>query len=88
MCFVYWLHRLPITDHAKDTDVVMPMYNLIEHNDSYSETCGSLCQYYRHKPVINNDVIVDAPYDLDSASFKYKQKIKGQTGNDGTKMFK
>ena len=29
-------------DYAKDIDVVMLMYNLIEYNDSYSKTLGSL----------------------------------------------
>ena len=29
-------------DYAKDTDIVMPMYNLIEYNDNYSKTSGSL----------------------------------------------
>ena len=33
----------------------------------------------------NNDVIIDVLDDPDSASFKSKQKIAGQTGNDGTK---
>ena len=34
-------------DNAKDTDVVMPMCNLIEYNDNYSKTSRSLWQYYR-----------------------------------------
>ena len=34
-------------DHAKDIDVLMPMYNLIEYNDSYSKTSGIFWQYYR-----------------------------------------
>ena len=34
------------TDHAKDIDVVMSMYNLIEYSDNYSKTSGSLWQYY------------------------------------------
>ena len=29
-------------DNAKDIDVVMPMYNLIEYNDNYSKTSESL----------------------------------------------
>ena len=29
-------------DSAKDIDKVMPMYNLIEYSDNYSETSGSL----------------------------------------------
>ena len=31
-------------DNAKDIDIVMPMYNLIEYSDNYSETSGSLWQ--------------------------------------------
>ena len=27
--------------NAKDTDIVMPMNNLIEYSDSYSKTSGS-----------------------------------------------
>ena len=34
------------TDHAKNIYVVMPMYNLIEYSDNYSNTSGSLWQYY------------------------------------------
>ena len=29
-------------DHAKDIDVVMPVYNLTEYSDIYSKTFGSL----------------------------------------------
>ena len=29
------------TDNAKDTDIVMPMHNLIEYSDNYSKTSGS-----------------------------------------------
>ena len=29
-------------DNAKDIDIVMPMYNLIEHSDNYAKTSGSL----------------------------------------------
>ena len=29
-------------DNAKDIDVVIPMYNLIEYNDNYSKTSESL----------------------------------------------
>ena len=33
-------------DNAKDIDIVMPMYNLIEYSDNYAKTPGSLWQYY------------------------------------------
>ena len=29
-------------DNANDTDIVMPMYNLIEYSDNYSKTSGCL----------------------------------------------
>ena len=29
-------------DNAKDIDIVIPMYNLIEYSDNYSKTTGSL----------------------------------------------
>ena len=32
-------------DNAKDINIVIPMYNLIEYSDNYSKTCGSLWQY-------------------------------------------
>ena len=32
-------------DNAKDLDIVMLMYNLIEYSDNYSKTSGSLWQY-------------------------------------------
>ena len=34
------------TDNAKNIYGVMPMYNLIEYSDNYSNTSGSLWQYY------------------------------------------
>ena len=38
----------------------MPMYNLLEHSDNYSKTSGSLSQYCRDIPIVdNNGDIVD-----------------------------
>ena len=72
--------------HAEDNDVVMPMYNLIDYSDNYLKTSGSLWQYYRDRPDINNNsIVIDFPDNTASALFKTKQKITGQTGNDGTK---
>ena len=31
----------------------MPMYNLIEYNDNYSKTSGSLWKYYNDEPCDN-----------------------------------
>ena len=64
----------------------MPMYNLIEYSDNYMKISRSLWQYYRDEPFIdNNGNIINVPDDPGSASFKYKQKITGETGNDRTK---
>ena len=34
----------------------MPMYNLIEYSDNYSKTPGSLWQYCKDIPAVNNNV--------------------------------
>ena len=73
-------------DNAKDIDIVMPMYNLIEYSDNYAKTTGSLWQYCKDMPARNaNDDIVIFAEDNTTDSFKFKAKITGQTGNDGTK---
>ena len=41
-------------DNAKDIDIVMPMYNLIEYSDNYAKTTGSLWQYCKDTPARNN----------------------------------
>ena len=50
------------------------------------KTSGSLWQYYRDEPTLNaNGEINDFHANNDnSASFKLKQQITGQTGNDST----
>ena len=64
-------------DNAKDIDIVMPMYNLIEYSDNYAKTTGSLWQYFRDER--NDDL-------RNSKSFKSKIKITGKTpANDNEK---
>ena len=60
-------------DNAKDIGIVMPMYNLIEYSDNYSETSGSLWQYYRDEPFLDvNGAIADFLADNNnSASIKF-----------------
>ena len=74
--FIKCINRINNTemDNAKDIDIVMPIYNLIEYSDNYSKTSGSLQQYYKDGP---NDNLTD------SESFKYKVKITGKTPDDG-----
>ena len=66
-------------DNAKEFDLVMPMYNLIEYSDNYSKTSGSLWQYYRDGPALSvAGAITDFSAADNSASFKFKQKITGK----------
>ena len=71
-------------DNAEYIDIVMPMYNLIEYSDNYSKTSGSLWQYCKDIPAVNNaGNIVDFTATNTTDSFKFKTKITGQTNNDG-----
>ena len=60
-------------DNAKDIDIVMPMYNLIEFSDNFAKTSGSLWQYFKDE---SDDNIAN------SESFKSKIKITGTTPNN------
>ena len=73
-------------DNAKDIDIVMPMYNVIEYSDNYAKTSGSLWQYCKDIPArdVNNE-ITEFRVNNTTDSFKFKAKITGQTGDDGTK---
>ena len=72
-------------DNAKDIDIVMPMYNLIEYSDNYAKTSGSLWQYCLDKPALNDNAIVDFEDGNLSDSYNLKAKITGQTGDGGAK---
>ena len=51
------------------------------------KTSGSLWQYYRDEPALNSNDNNDFPANnnSNSISFKFKEKLTGQTGNNGTK---
>ena len=83
------MHHLKIVEQINDTfvdyenfvNITMPIYNLIEYSDNYSDTSGGLWDFKRdeidnNSNVTNND---NAP------SFKYKASLLGNIGNDGTK---
>ena len=73
-------------DNAKDIDIVMPMYNLIEHSDNYAKTTGSLWQYCKDIPARNNNnEVTEYTGGNTTDSFNFKAKITGQTRNGGTK---
>ena len=73
-------------DNAKDIDIVMPMYNLIEYSDNYSKTSGSLWQYCQDIPAVDDyNAIVNFSNNNLTDSFNFKLKMTGQTGDNGTK---
>ena len=64
--------------------IAMPMYNLIEYCDNYSDTSGSLWGFKRNEVVDNADMTNDD----NTPSFKYKGHKAGLTNTeaDGTKI--
>ena len=59
----------------------MPMYNLIEYSNHYSDISGSLWGFRRDEIVDHANVTNDD----NATSFKYKASITGNTENNGTK---
>ena len=71
-----------LIEDADDLDIVMSMYNLLEHSKNYRKTIGSLYNYYRDElrddadnNNFNNIKVVN------SDTFNYKNKIIGNTYN-------
>ena len=61
----------------------MPMYNLIEYGDNYSDTSGSLWQFKRYEqPIVNNVAFINITAE-NSSSFKFKSNFIGNTNADG-----
>ena len=77
-------------DTTKDFDITMPMYNLIECADNYSDASGSLWQFERSEPSTNNAGSSTNVAINNSSSSKYKSSILGKSttadGND--RLFK
>ena len=68
-------------DETDFITITMPMYNLIEYSDNYSDTSGSLWNFKRDE-ITNN---ADVTNDNNAPSFKYKASLIGDTENNGTK---
>ena len=63
----------------------MPMYNLIEYSDNYSDTSGSLWQFKRDEIEGDVDLTVNAQHiPNNSSSFKYKSSFI--TNRNGVKI--
>ena len=73
-------------DNAKDINIVMPMYNLIEYSNTYSKTSGRLWQYCKDIPAVDNiNAIVNFAENNLTDSVNFAAKMTGQTGDNGTK---
>ena len=77
-------------DNAKYIDIVMPMYNLTEYRDNYSKTSGSLWQYCKEIPAVDDDDDDDDDRNIAAFngadatdSFNFKTKITGKTNDNG-----
>ena len=74
-------------DDARNIDVKILMYNLIECGDTYSKASGKPWHYRRYEPDLGaTDNIIDFPADNNNRiSLKFQQKTTEQTESDGKK---
>ena len=78
-----------LVDNVDDLDIIMPMYNLIEYSDNYSDTSGSLWQFKRDESPVTNAGNPENASTTNSASFKYKSSLIGKsTTVDTNRVFK
>ena len=70
-------------DNAEYIDIVMPVYNLIEYSNNYSKTSGSLWQYCKDIPAVNDagDIVYFNGANATDL-FNFKTKITGETAVD------
>ena len=63
-------------DEAEHINTAMPMYNLIEYRDNYSDTSGSLWQFRRDEIREDVDLTIDVQHiPNNSPSFEYKSSL-------------
>ena len=66
-------------DEANFINITMPMYNLMEYSDNYSDTSGSLWQFKRDEIENNANNLTFA----NCSSFEYISKFVNNTDNTG-----
>ena len=74
-------------DNANNLNIVMPMYNLIEYSDNYSDTSGSLWHFKRDEQNMNDGNPANVTT-ADSSSFKYKSSFFKTLENDDNGVYK
>ena len=68
-------------------DIIMPMYNLIEYGDNYSDTSENLRQFKRDEQNMNTENPANVTT-ADSSSFKYKSIFFKPLTADDNGVFK
>ena len=69
----------------QNINIVMPMYNLVEYSDQYSDPSGSLLQFKRDEREEDVDLTLDDNHiPNNSSSFKYKSNFI--TNRNGVKI--
>ena len=71
-------------DNAKHINIAMPMYNLTEYSDSYSDTSGNLWQFKRDE-IEDVDLTVDPEHVPNNVS-SFKNKSSFITDRNGIKI--
>ena len=85
--FTSFIKRINNTqiDDAQYTNIIMPIYNLIEQNDNYFKTHGMLFQYFGGVPAADNDdKITDFSYTNLTDSFNLSWQWYKKCWNNGT----
>ena len=67
-------------DYADFINITMPMYNLIEYSDNYSDTSGSLWQFKRDEIEGDIDLTVNDQHIPDNSSYIYLSFITNRNG--------
>ena len=71
-----------LIEDADDLDIIMPMYNLLDHSKIYKKTIGSFYNYYKDE-LTNDNIPAGNTFDnirvVNSNTFKYKNKIIDNT---------
>ena len=67
-------------DNAENLNIIMPMYNLIEYSNSYSDTSGDLWQSKRDESLVTNAWNSENASTDGSTSFKHKTSFIENNG--------
>ena len=75
-------------DNTDNIDIVMPIYNLTEYSDNYSDTSERLWQFKRDEQNISNSNIPVGVNSTNSTSFEFKSSFFKTLENDDDGIFK